>query len=266
MQNSKSLKSANFMHALQHWYATAAGQILSNKVQNKLEQVLPSLFGYYALQIGAMNHELDLLDSSKIGKKIYMMEDPNCGSVTASSLALPFPPDTLDLIVLPHTLDFSTDPHQVLREVHRVLISEGHIVIIAFNPLSMMGLSRLAFLRSKKIPWMGHFYSSRRLKDWLKLLDFSVSHIDFVGLQPPIQNARMQQRMQFMNKVGGVGVGRYRLGRFGGVQILIAQKRELTLTPRPQPWLSRRPMVPVKVRESSLSHQTNHARRSRYLH
>lgn len=266
MQNTKKPKSATYIQALQNWYASAAGQILSKEVHHKLEQLLPSLFGYYALQIGAMNNEIDLLTSSKIGHKIHIMEDPNCGSVTASSLALPFPPDTLDLIVLPHTLDFSKHPHQVLREVHRVLISEGHIVIIAFNPLSMMGLGKLAFMRSKRVPWMGHFYSARRLKDWLKLLDFSVLKIDFVGLQPPIQNSRVQQRMQFMNKVDGVGLGRYRLGRFGGVQIFIAQKRELTLTPRPQPWLARRPIVPVKVTESSLSHQSNNARRSRYLH
>ena len=265
MKNLKRLNSATFVPALQNWYASAAGQILSNEVQNKLEQVLPALFGYYALQIGAMNDQIDLLSSSKIGHKIYMMEDRNCGSVTASSVALPFPADTLDLVVLPHTLDFSTDPHQVLREVHRVLISEGHIIIIAFNPLSMMGLSKLAFLRSKKVPWMGHFYSARRLKDWLKLLDFSVLNIDFVGLQPPLQNSRMQQRMQLLNKIGGVGLGRYRLGRFGGVQIFVAQKRVLTLTPRPQPWLARRPIVPVNVTESSLSN-TNHARRSRYLH
>ncbi len=266
MRNSKQPKTSNFVQDLQNWYSTAAGQILSNEVRNKLENLLPNLFGYYALQIGAMNHEMDLLDSSKVGHKIHMMQDPNCGSVTASSVALPFPADTLDLVVMPHTLDFSTDPHQVLREVHRVLISEGHIVIIAFNPFSMMGIGKLAFWRSKKVPWMGHFYSARRLKDWLKLLDFSVLNIDFVGLQPPIQNARMQQRMQFINKISGVGLGRFRLGRFGGVQIFIAQKRELTLTPRPQPWLARRPIVPVKVTESSLSHQTNHARRNRYLH
>ena len=260
MQESHLFNSAKFAQQLRDWYANPAGQMLSNELLNKLEQLLPGLFGYYALQVGGISNDMDLLSSSAIGQKIYMTETPEQGRVVASPLALPFPQDTLDLVVLPHTLDFSHEPHQVLREVHRVLIPEGHLVLIGFNPVSMMGLSKLALLRSKRAPWTGHFYTARRLKDWLSLLDFTALEIEHVGLRPPVQNLRLQQRLEFLDKAD-----RYGMGRFGSVQIFVAKKRVLTLTQRPQSWRPRSHILPVNVTEAS-ARQVNHARASRYLH
>ncbi|MEM7401178.1 MAG: methyltransferase domain-containing protein [Pseudomonadota bacterium] len=244
MKESALFNSAKYAQQLQDWYATPAGQILYNELVETLNNLLPSLFGYHALQIGGLADELDLISSSTIGQKIYMTLNSKRGSLASSPLALPFSQDTLDLIVLPHTLDFSPDPHQVLREVHRVLISEGHMVLVGFNPLSMLGLSKLFFARSQRAPWAGHFYSTRRLKDWMSLLDFKVINIEHVGMRPPIQNARFQQRMQFLTKLQQIG-----LGGLGSLQIFVAKKRELTLTPMPQPWRQSRRMIPVNVTE-----------------
>ena len=260
MKESQLFNSVKIANQLMEWYSSPAGQDLSNELTEKLEQLLPSLFGYYALQLGKIHADIDLLQSSSIGQKIYMAESARQDSVIASPLSLPFSHDALDLIVLPHTLDFSREPHQVLREVHRVLISEGHVVLIGFNPLSMMGVSKLAFLRSKRVPWIGHFYTARRLKDWLSLLDFTVLDIQHIGLRPPIQSQNMQQRLGFLSKAE-----RYGFKRFGNVQIFVAKKRVLTLTPRPQPWLTRRRILPVNVAEPS-ARQANRVRASRYLH
>ena len=253
MKESVLFNSVKYTQQLQEWYATPAGQNLYKDLLTKLDKLLPSLFGYHALQIGGLANEIDLISSSKIGQKIYMTLNTEKGNVAANPLALPFPQNTLDLIVLPHTLDISPKPHQVLREIHRVLISEGHLVIIGFNPFSMMGLSKLLFIRSQRAPWVAHFYTQRRLKDWLSLLGFKVMTVEHVGLQPPIQNMRFQQRMQFLSKAERVG-----LGRLGGLQILVAKKRELTLTPIQQPWRPRRRMIPVNVTEPT-------ARQSKYI-
>lgn len=254
MKESVLFNSVKYTQQLQEWYATPAGQNLYKDLLTKLDTLLPNLFGYHALQIGGLSNEIDLISSSQIGQKIYMTLNTEKGNVVANALALPFPQNTLDLIVLPHTLDISPKPHQVLREIHRVLISEGHLVIIGFNPLSMMGLSKLLFIRSQRAPWVAHFYTQRRLRDWLSLLGFKVMAVEHVGLQPPIQNMRFQQRMQFLSKAERVG-----LGRLGGLQILVAKKRELTLTPIPQPWKPRRSMIPVNVTEPSAS-KSKHTR------
>ena len=260
MKESVLFNSAKFAQQLQEWYATPAGQILYAELLIKLETLLPRLFGYHALQVGGLAEELDLISSSTIGQKIIMSMDAKKGDIAASSNALPFPQDTLDLIVLPHTLDFSQEPHQVLREVHRVLISEGHLVLIGFNPISMMGMSKLMFARSERAPWAGHFYSARRLKDWMSLLDFKVINVEHVGMRPPIQNARLQQRLQFLSKTERIG-----LGRLSGIQIFVAKKRELTLTPMKEPWRPRRHMIPVKVTEPTARSKphANHVRKTR---
>lgn len=254
MKESVLFNSVKYTNQLQEWYATPAGQILYKELLAKLETLLPNLFGYFALQVGGLAKEIDLISSSKIIQKVYMTLNTEKGNVVANSLALPFSQNTLDLIVLPHTLDISPRPHQVLREIHRVLIPEGHLVIVGFNPFSMMGLSKLIFLRSQRAPWAGHFYTARRLKDWLSLLGFKVMTIEHVGLRPPIQNLRFQQRMQFLNKAELVG-----LGRLGCLQIFVAKKRELTLTPMLQPWRPQRSLIPVNVPEAS-AQQNKHAK------
>ncbi len=257
MKESVLFNSVKYTQQLQAWYATPAGQSLYKDLLAKLENLLPSLFGYHALQIGGLADEIDIISSSKIRQKIYMTLNTEKGNIAANPLALPFPQNTLDLIVLPHTLDISPKPHQVLREIHRVLISEGHLVIIGFNPISMMGLSKLVFMRSQRAPWAAHFYTQRRLKDWLSLLGFKVMAIEHVGLQPPVQNLRFQQRMQVLRKAEKVG-----LGRLGGIQIFVAKKRELTLTPMTHPWRPRRSMIPVKVTEPT-ARQSKYVRKSR---
>ena len=52
------------------------------------------------------------------------------------------PENSLDLIVLPHALEFTDDPHLMLREAYRVIRPEGQIVIAGFNPFSLFGAKR----------------------------------------------------------------------------------------------------------------------------
>ena len=86
---------------------------------------------------------------------------------------LPFAENGVDLIVLPHVLEFTDEPHQLLREVHRVIRPEGHLIIAGFNPFSLFGAKRY-FGREQTMPWTGNFIALYRLKDWLSLLGFEV--------------------------------------------------------------------------------------------
>jgi len=117
---------------------------------------------------------------------------------------LPFATHSIDLVVMPHILEFTEDPHQVLREVERVLVPEGHVVITGFNPVSLWGirqyLTRLG--ASPYLPREGRFLTLPRIKDWLKLLSFDVERGRFGCYVPSVRQERWLARWQFMEKAG----------------------------------------------------------------
>src|SRR5690606_29319162 len=129
---------------LTEWYDTPPGRYLLAWEQDRFDLAVADVFGFNALQLGLpeldalranrMPHRwlsLPELDDAPRGERAVLVTDP---------AALPFPAASLDLIVLPHTLERSADPHQVLREVERVLVPEGRVVITGFNPASWWGL------------------------------------------------------------------------------------------------------------------------------
>jgi len=124
--------------------------------------------------------------------------------IEGDSTELPFANETIDLIVLPHVLEFAADPHQILREVDRVLRPEGRLVISGFNPASLWGarqyLSRL--IGSPYLPRDGQFISLIRVKDWLQLLNYSLDRGHFGCYKFPLQGYSAMGRMNFLEKMG----------------------------------------------------------------
>lgn len=117
---------------------------------------------------------------------------------------LPFASQSLDLVVLPHVLEFTDEPHQVLREVERVLIPEGQLIICGFNPTSFWGARQMAGRLSGAhfLPQDGEFISMPRLKDWLKLLNMSVNRGYFGCYAPPFRSEKWLTRFSFLEKAG----------------------------------------------------------------
>ena len=117
---------------------------------------------------------------------------------------MPFASQSLDLIVLPHVLEFSIEPHQVLREVERVLIPEGRLIICGFNPASLWGVRQITGRLSGApfLPLEGEFISVPRLKDWLKLLNLEVDDGHFGCYAPPCRTDAWLQRFGFFEKAG----------------------------------------------------------------
>jgi SAM-dependent methyltransferase len=124
--------------------------------------------------------------------------------IEGDSTDLPFACESLDLIVLPHVLEFATDPHQILREVDRVLRPEGRLIISGFNPASLWGarqyLSRL--VGTPYLPRDGQFISLIRIKDWLELLNFSLDRGHFGCYKFPLQGESAMGKMNFLEKMG----------------------------------------------------------------
>lgn len=236
---------------LRRWYRTPLGSALAGTEVELLSQVLPNLFGYHLLQLGAPMEE-DLLQSSRIAHRM-VMEDlpplmrnpaPKAGRFLGASGQLPVASDSLDVLLLPHTLEFAEKPHEVLREAERVLIPEGHLVLCGFNPFSLFGLRRLFTGWQDESPWCGHFYSVLRIKDWLALLGFDTVLVRNYFFRPPLQNRRVMRPLERMERFAE------RLwAPLGGGYIVVAKKRVATLTPIKPRWRSRRRLLPVGAAE-----------------
>lgn len=168
----------------------------------QFDAMVADLFGYHAVQVGMP--AFDLLRNNRIPMRVRCAALPSDAQsgVLAEPEFLPFGANSVDLLLLPHVLEFSELPHQVLREVERVLVPEGRVIISGFNPVSLWGARRLVQRRSPQYPWQGQYLSMRRIRDWLKLLGFEPHAGRFGCYAPPLTQAKWLGRCQFMDRVG----------------------------------------------------------------
>ena len=162
-------------HATCNWLQTALGESLLTREAGVVEQALDGIFGEYTLQIGHWGEPNTFLRFSRTQRSSLIAAQVFDGGPSALGQPhrLPVDSDSIDSVLLPHTLEYSSPPHAVLREVHRVLRSDGHLVLLGFRPGGLWGLRRLV-PGAGMPPGADHLVSDRRLKDWLKLLDMRV--------------------------------------------------------------------------------------------
>lgn len=223
---------------LSAWLKTPPGTYLLAWERARFDQAVSDVFGYHALQLGLpevdalhanrMPHQWLSVDSlAAMGQVQTEEHPPRAIALLTHSAALPFPANSLDLIVLPHTLELSPDPHATLREVERVLVPEGKVVISGLNPASLWGLRqrrarllRRVGLGELFLPQQGEFIGHWRLRDWLRLLSFEVESAQFGCYRPALVSANWLSRFAWMDKAGS----RW-WPVFGAVYFLVATKR-----------------------------------------
>lgn len=184
------------------WLETPQGQYVQSWEQAKLDIVLADIFGFNAVQIGFPH--IDYLRANRMPFRISC-----CGAVGSGGVGvrsdphhLPFATSSLDLVVLPHILEFDANPHQILREVDRVLVPEGSVVVAGFNPFSLWGMRRALSGRQGPPPWQGRYLSVPRLRDWFALLGFETRSGAFGCYAPPARQEKWLQRWHFMEPAG----------------------------------------------------------------
>lgn len=213
---------------LNDWLSTPAGVYLRAWETAQFDRVIADIFGYHALQLGTS--VIPALQSSRI-RHCWVSENQfSSGPLPAlltEDVALPFPDQSLDLVVMPHTLEFSRDPHSCLREVDRVLVPDGRVVMCGFNPLSLWGLRQQRAKLYARLGWQDDFLpaqvdfiASWRLRDWLRLLSFDIEGGCFGAYRPSVQSDKWLQRFAWMEKAGD----RW-WPIFGSVYFLVAIKR-----------------------------------------
>lgn len=203
--------------------------------QARFDDAVADIFGYHSLQLGMP--VLDGLRANRMPHQWLALGQEGMAGLAAATLAtelptavdaapegvpgaravhllaepvaLPFPEASLDLVVLPHTLELSIDPHAALREVERVLVPEGRVVISGLNPVSLWGLRQARARLYRRLgkgnlylPDVGEFIGYRRLRDWLRLLSFEVESAQFGCYRPAVRSTQWLDRFGFMDPLG----------------------------------------------------------------
>ncbi|MBX9869447.1 MAG: class I SAM-dependent methyltransferase, partial [Burkholderiaceae bacterium] len=134
------------------WLEQPEGAYIREWEQAQLQKLTVDIFGFNALQIGLP--QIDALAASRMPHKwvsndtLIVPSGEKSAAVRAIHVVhefteMPFATHSVDLVVLPHVLEFAAEPHQILREVDRILIPEGRLIICGFNPASLWGMRQM---------------------------------------------------------------------------------------------------------------------------
>jgi SAM-dependent methyltransferase len=206
------------------WLESDLGQYFLSREQAMYDAVVGDIFGFNALQLGLL--QLDALKNSRIPQLLHVGN--NEGDAYCESDYLPFAESCIDLVCLPHVLEFSRNPHQTLREAERVLVPEGHLILTGFNPISAWGLKQVLTKDandSDNYPWHGHFFTLSRIKDWLALLGLEFVSGEMIGYELPINDEKWLKRFACMDKLGEKW-----WPMLGGIYFIVAKKRVVNMT------------------------------------
>ena len=244
--------SGTSLAGLERWYLTPLGREVAAVESDCLTELLHDTFGYYLVQVGVGACFRDVLAASRLRHRVVVP----CQSSSAHSgltivgkpHALPLAADAVDAVLLPHTLDFAPDPRLVLREVERVLIPEGRVILVGFNALSSWGLLRLLYRYQRDVPWCGRFLTTYRVEDWLSLLGFDVEIRKQLMFRPPLR-AALGARLSVLDTLG-----RRLWPALSGVYVVKAVKRVSTLTPLRPSWRARPALIASGAIEPSARH------------
>lgn len=199
--------------AWRRWLVSPPGEYMRQWQERACEQVVADMFGYHAIQCG--NPVIDCLGANRMPNRVVVCcgadSSPEDGSPPTFPRLLidhfghlPFAAQSLDLVVLPHVLEFADEPHEILREVDRVLRPEGRLVVTGFNPVSLWGLRQSAarLIGREWLPEPAQMITIARLRDWMKLLGLSVEEVQHGCYRPPFDRAHWLERFQFIEHAG----------------------------------------------------------------
>ncbi|WP_444930567.1 class I SAM-dependent methyltransferase [Microbulbifer sp. SSSA002] len=203
--------------ALSHWFSSALGEEILSQQLALAQPLVEGFFGYHLLQ-ASVAQSVDFAATSRINHRFRLGAALEQGGAAIVEFEqLPLPSDSIDVVLLHHLLDFSAHPHQILREAARVLIPGGHLLLIGFNPFSLLGLSR--FLFSRGAYQRGNQLRAARIADWMNLLDLQAERVDRGFFRLPLQQRELLSRTAWMERFGS----RLHLP-WGGFYIIVARK------------------------------------------
>ena len=194
VKTNATAQSTDICRRLESWYCRDSGEELSVALRERLRPLLDRSFGYHVMQIGPLPRR-SLINDSPINHRIFVANsDDGDVSLRCHADELPLESDSVDMLVAFHALEFEEHPHASLREMHRVLAPHGHLVIIGFNPISVLGISQYLRGFSNGSLWRQHRpVSPHRLIDWLHLVDCQLEAMHYLYPLPLFGSGRVRR-------------------------------------------------------------------------
>ncbi|QCR35223.1 methyltransferase domain-containing protein [Nissabacter sp. SGAir0207] len=212
----QTLPPSNTLYLPRSWEEIPRGEAFRAALEQQLQPWWPKMYGYHLLKLGNLSAGID-------SEKCPISHQVNVGlcgeglQVLADPVQLPFAEKSVDACLIAHTLAYARDPHRILREVDRVLIDDGWLVMTNFNLFSLLGVGKLLPWVRHRQPMAAQMFTQMRLLDWLGLLNYEVMYHSRVHVLP-------------WGRQGGKMLSAH-LPALGCVGVMVARKRTLPLTP-----------------------------------
>jgi SAM-dependent methyltransferase len=218
------------------WYGSFPGSYLLEAEHAELNKCLANYYGRHLLQVGGPS-EILLFDNSPIRHRLRISPEYapvfKGPSVQGEFYQLPFLPDSIELVLLPHVLEFDPCPQLILEQLYITLAPEGRLIILGFNPFSLWGVNKF-LVRGRVLPWRGKFRSLFHLRHLLVRQGFFIEEVNTLFFRPPLTNKRWMKKLFVLEPLG-----RLLWSGGGAVYLLVAQKRLPGVSPIQEPVLKR---------------------------
>lgn len=250
---------------IEQWFESDLGKNILSLQQDKLDTLMPEVFGYHLMQMSVLNnlplsrqspvsHHFSLgFNPHKIAVKVEetidKKNDKENFSIATSAISefehLPIDEESIDAAILHHVLDYSTDPHRLLRETARTIISNGFIVIIGFNPSSALMLKKqIGRCIKRSDHWRYHDLRKDRVIDWLRVLGFKPMLVQYGYHSLPFNASFSSKLDKILAQL---------LPSLGAFYIIVARKHVIPMTVIREPWKKRR-ALPAWVKGKTATH------------
>ncbi|OAN18752.1 SAM-dependent methyltransferase [Photobacterium jeanii] len=235
MKPARTLKP---IEAPSTWAQVKHGEWMADQLQAQLDEWCPKLFGYHMLKLGGLSCEL-ASGHCNIQHQVCIDQYNPLHNLIADPLNLPFIEKSFDACLLAHQLDYCNDPHRLLREVDRVMVDDGYLIISGCNPVSWLGVKGLLPWNRKKYPWCGQMFMPMRIEDWLGVLNYEVVYSEQFAVLPATRHLMCSTWVE--------SALAEHLPSLAGLYFIVARKRTYPLKPIKPTWKLRRQFTPLRI-------------------
>jgi SAM-dependent methyltransferase len=255
----------NSVDDIEQWFESDLGKNILSLQQDKLDALMPEVFGYHLMQMSVLNnlplsrqspvsHHFSLgFNPRQIDSKIDEVSDNKNDkenfTIATSAISefehLPIDEESIDAAILHHVLDYSIDPHRLLRETARTIISNGYMIIIGFNPNSALMLKKqIGRCVKRSDHWRYHDLRKDRVVDWLRVLGFKPMLVQYGYHSLPFNASFSVKLDRILAQL---------LPPLGAFYIIVARKHVIPMTVIREPWKKRR-ALPAWVKGKTATH------------